>query len=243
MATKELQNVTKKKLVVLSGAGVSAESGLATFRGSNGLWEGYKIMEVASPEGWAKDYRTVLEFYNARRRNIASVLPNEAHKLLAEMEKEWEVSVITQNIDNLHEQAGSTQVIHLHGEITKACSSNQKRHVIDMGFGDILEGDVCEEGYQMRPFIVWFGEAVPLIESATEEVLDADVVLVIGTSLEVYPAAGLVNFARPEVPIYVIDPNPVTRKMQVTNKVIHIQKGGSEGMKEFVVVLNNKSIE
>lgn len=243
MATKELQNVTKKKLVVLSGAGISAESGVATFRGSNGLWEGYNIMEVASPEGWAKDYSTVLEFYNARRRNIASVLPNEAHTILVEMEKRWEVRIVTQNIDNLHEQAGSTQVMHLHGEITKACSSNGKRHVIDIGFGDIQEGDVCADGYQIRPYIVWFGEAVSLIEAAAEEVLEADVVLVIGTSLEVYPAAGLVNFVRPEVPIYVIDPNEVTHKMQVANKVVHIQKGGSEGMREFVELLNNRIID
>ncbi|PCJ64668.1 MAG: NAD-dependent protein deacylase [Bacteroidetes bacterium] len=228
----------KLKLVVLSGAGVSAESGIATFRDANGLWEGYDVMKVATPEGWARDYKMVLEFYNARRRGVADVKPNDAHLILAEMEKEYELNIVTQNIDNLHEQAGSSKVLHLHGEITKACSSNGKQHIHEIGFKDIKDGDIGADGCQIRPFIVWFGEDVPMIPLAAQLVSEADVVLVIGTSMEVYPAAGLVNYARLEVPIYVIDPKEVTHKMNVSNKVIHIKKGGSEGMREFRKVLN-----
>ena len=157
------------------------------------------------------------------------------------MEAEWDVNIVTQNIDNLHEQAGSNKVMHLHGEITKSCSSNSKNHVSDIGFNDIVEGEVCPDGYQLRPFIVWFGEDVPLISEAANLVSEADVVLVIGTSLEVYPAAGLVNFARPEVAIYVIDPGEVTHKMQVSNELVHIQKGGSEGMKEFIEMVKERA--
>lgn len=235
MSAKELQNKSPKKLklVVLSGAGVSAESGINTFRGAGGLWEGYNVRDVATPEAWHKDQELVLRFYNERRRDIAAVKPNDAHTILAELEETFDVKIITQNIDNLHEQGGSTDVLHLHGEITKACSSIGKKHVSDIEFEDINLGDKCPDGHQLRPFIVWFGEDVPLIPEAAKEVMQADVVLVIGTSLEVYPAAGLVNYARPEVPIFVIDPNEVTHKMQVPNEVIHIQKGGSEGMKEF----------
>lgn len=229
--------MSKKNLVVLSGAGISAESGIATFRGSGGLWEGYDIMEVATPEGWQKDYKLVLEFYNARRRNIADVKPNEAHNLLAELETKMNVSIITQNIDNLHEQAGSSSVMHLHGEITKACSSNGKNYVTDIGFEDIVDGQLCPDGHQMRPFIVWFGEDVPLIPQAAALMDTADIVLVIGTSLEVYPAAGLVNYAPASAPIYVIDPQEITHKMHVPNEVIHLQNGGSEGMREFVKLI------
>ncbi len=237
MAAKEPENSIKKKLVVLSGAGISAESGVATFRGSNGLWEGYDIMEVASPDGWAKDNQMVLDFYNARRQNITNVKPNKAHKILADLEKDFEVNIVTQNIDNLHEQGGSTQVLHLHGEITKACSSNMKRHIKDIGFTDIKHGDLCPDGYQLRPFIVWFGEDVPLISRASELVRSAEILLVIGTSLEVYPAAGLINYTQPNVTIYVIDPSNVIDKIQVSNKMIHIQKGGSEGMSELLEML------
>ena len=235
MSANELQNVSPKKLklVVLSGAGISAESGINTFRGAGGLWEGYDVRDVATPEAWSKDKELVLRFYNERRRDIAAVEPNDAHRILAELQDTFEVKIITQNIDNLHEQGGSQEVMHLHGEITKACSSVGKKHVKEIGFQDIKLGDKCPDGYQLRPFIVWFGEDVPLISEASKVVLDADIVLVIGTSLEVYPAAGLVNFAGAEVPIYVIDPNEVTHKMQVPNEVVHIQKGGGEGMREF----------
>ena len=239
MAAKDAQNRLEKKLVVLSGAGISAESGVATFRGSGGLWEGYDIREVATPEAWAADYKRVLEFYNARRRNISAVEPNKAHRLLAEMESWCDVQIVTQNIDNLHEQAGSTHVLHLHGEITKACSSKGKNHITEIGFEDIADGDVCPEGYQMRPFIVWFGEDVPNIEYAAQLVRTADVLLIIGTSLEVYPAAGLVNYLESHVPIYVIDPEPVQHKMAVPNTVTHIAKGGRDGMQEFMDLLKN----
>lgn len=228
----------KLKLVVLSGAGISAESGIATFRGAGGLWEGYDVRDVATPEAWHKDKELVLRFYNERRRGIAAVKPNAAHLILAEMEAELEVQVVTQNIDNLHEQAGSTRVLHLHGEITKACSSVGKKHVREVGFEDIELGDLCPDGHQERPFIVWFGEDVPLIPEAAQLVSAADIVLVIGTSLEVYPAAGLVNFSRPEVPIYVIDPSEIVHKMQVPNEVVHIPKGGSEGMQDFKRLLS-----
>ena len=230
---KELQNTSKKKLVVLSGAGISAESGISTFRGVGGLWEGYDVRDVATPEAWVKDQELVLRFYNERRRGIAAVQPNAAHQILAELQDSLDVKIITQNIDNLHEQAGSRDVMHLHGEITKACSSIGKKHIRDIGFEDINLGDKCPDGHQLRPFIVWFGEDVPLIPAAAAEVTTANIVLVIGTSLEVYPAAGLVNFAPGDVPVFVIDPNEVTHKMQVPNEVIHIQKGGSEGMREF----------
>ena len=232
-SANELQFVSKKKLVVLSGAGVSAESGIATFRGSGGFWEGYDIMKVASPEGWAKDFKNVLNFYNARRRNIAGVKPNAAHIILAELEEWFDVEVITQNIDNLHEQAGSSKVIHLHGEITKACSVERKNNVKDIGFQDILPGQLCKDGHQLRPFIVWFGEDVPLIPLAADIVGTADIVLVIGTSLEVYPAAGLVNFTSDEVPIYMIDPESLADKLPLGKKVIHIREKATYGMKEF----------
>jgi NAD-dependent deacetylase len=228
-----------KKVVVLTGAGISAESGVATFRGSGGLWEGYDIAEVATPQAWDKNYKLVLEFYNARRRNIAAVKPNEAHRALADMQQHYVVQIITQNIDNLHEQAGSTHVLHVHGEITKACSSNGKRHVQEIGFRDILDGETCTDGFQLRPFIVWFGEDVPLIPRAAELVSQADVLLIIGTSLEVYPANGLVNFAQSDIPIYVIDPDVLLHKISVPNKVVQIQKSASEGIIEFMTALKS----
>ena len=235
MCAKELQKTSAKKLklVVLSGAGISAESGINTFRGAGGLWEGYDVRDVATPQAWERDKELVLRFYNERRRDIAAVQPNTAHAILAELQEEYEVKIITQNIDNLHEKAGSHDVLHLHGEITKACSSVGNKYLHDIGFEDINLGDKCPNGHQIRPFIVWFGEDVPLIPAAVEQVSTADVVLVIGTSLEVYPAAGLVTIANPNVPIYVIDPNDITHKIDVPNEVIHIQKGGSEGRQEL----------
>jgi len=179
----------------------------------------------------------VLDFYNARRQNIANVKPNKAHKILADLEKDFEVNIVTQNIDNLHEQGGSTNVLHLHGEITKACSSNTKRHIKDIGFTDIKDGDLCPDGYQLRPLIVWFGEDVQLISRASELVRLSNILLVIGTSLEVYPAAGLIKDTQPNVPIYVIDPSDILDKIQVSNKMTHIQKRGSEGMSELLEIL------
>jgi NAD-dependent deacetylase len=223
----------KLKLVVLTGAGISAESGIPTFRGHNGLWEGYDIEEVATPNGWAKNYRLVLDFYNARRRKVAEVQANLAHKLLAELEEVCDVLIVTQNIDNLHEQAGSTQVLHLHGEITKACSSLTKGNVVDIGFDDIDDGDKSSDGSQLRPFIVWFGEDVPMISYAAEIVAEADILLIVGTSLEVYPAAGLVHYANRDIPVVVIDPNSPSGKISVSNAVEHLQYKATKGLPIF----------
>ena len=185
----------------------------------------------------------MLKFYNERRRGVASARHNAAHTILAELESVAEVQIITQNIDNLHEQAGSTHVMHLHGEITKACSSSAKRHVTEIGYRDIEVSELCPDGHQLRPFIVWFGEDVAMIPAAVEVVSQADVLLIIGTSLEVYPAASLVNYAPINTPVYVVDPNKVMSKIHVNNKVIHIQKGGSEGMKDFASLVFNRDFE
>ena len=205
----------KPKCVILSGAGISAESGISTFRDSGGLWENYDVMEVASIKGWYNNPELMLRFYNERRSQLEDVEPNEGHRIIAELERSFEVSVITQNVDNLHERAGSSSVIHLHGELTKACNAS-KTVVYDIGYRQINPEDKAEDGSQLRPFIVWFGEAVPMIEEAARLVSQADIVVVVGTSLQVYPAAGLVDYARPEVPIYLIDPNEVQSKRQVT---------------------------
>jgi NAD-dependent deacetylase len=198
-----------KHLVVLTGAGMSAESGLKTFRDQGGLWENYDVMEVASYDGWIKNKPLVLQFYNDRRRQLETAEPNQGHLGLAKLEKQFKVSIITQNVDNLHERAGSTSVLHLHGELTKARSTKDPSYIIDIGYSDIHMGDKCPQGGQLRPNIVWFGEAVPAIDEAVEIVSKADVFVVIGTSLNVYPAAGLIDFVSSEVPIYVIDPEPV----------------------------------
>ena len=195
----------KRKIVVLTGAGISAESGIATFRDSNGLWEGHDVMDVASPEGWLRNPALVLDFYNQRRRQALGVEPNAAHYGLAKLEKKYDVVIVTQNVDNLHERAGSTNVMHLHGELFKSRSTLDARLVYDMDGWEIKLGDKCEKGGQLRPHIVWFGEAVPLIETAAAEVGLADVFVVVGTSLVVYPAAGLIDFAADEIPKYVID--------------------------------------
>jgi NAD-dependent deacetylase len=197
----------KKKLVVLTGAGISAESGIPTFRGSNGLWEGHDVRTVASPEGWAKDRALVLEFYNQRRRQMVQCAPNAGHFALAELEKYFDVQIITQNIDNLHERAGSTKILHIHGEILKARSTLDPTLIYDLAGGkDIVIGDKCERGSQLRPDIVWFGEDVPLFRKAVEMSQEADIYLVVGTSLVVYPANTLVTYAPSEAPIYIIDP-------------------------------------
>lgn len=195
-----------KKLTILSGAGISAESGIQTFRDGDGLWENHNVTDVASPEGWRKDRALVLEFYNQRRRQLQEVQPNEAHKLVAELEKYFDVQIITQNIDDLHERAGSTKILHIHGELFKSCSSNNKRLVYEQK-GDINIGDKAEDGAQLRPFIVWFGEDVPLYQEAREMVKDSDILLVIGTSLQVYPAAGLIHDIKDDCLLIVINPN------------------------------------
>ncbi len=196
-----------KKLVVLTGAGISAESGLKTFRDSNGLWEGHDVMEVATPEGWAKNPELVLEFYNQRRRNLLEVQPNRAHEILAELEEHFDVTIITQNVDNLHERGGSSNVMHLHGELLKVrgIADNETVYEVDPINPDILLGDLCPKGSQLRPHVVWFGEPVPMIEPAIAEVEKADIFMVVGTSLVVYPAAGLLDFKRPNTPTFLVD--------------------------------------
>ncbi|MEL6970920.1 MAG: NAD-dependent deacylase [Bacteroidota bacterium] len=197
----------KEKIVVLTGAGISAESGIKTFRDAGGLWEGHDVMEVASPQGWRKNQELVLDFYNQRRRQLKEVKPNEAHHALVELEDRFDVSVITQNVDDLHRRAGSSKVIHLHGELRKV-RSTQFEHLIYDWEDDLTLNDRCERGYQLRPHIVWFGEAVPAMEVAVEEVYRADHILIVGTSMQVYPAAGLVGYAPPNASIYYVDPNP-----------------------------------
>ena len=196
-----------KRIVVLSGAGISAESGIRTFRDSGGLWEGQDVTEVASPEGWARNPELVLEFYNQRRKQAMEVAPNEAHLELARLEQDYEVTIITQNVDNLHERAGSTNVMHLHGELSKCRSTADESLVYDMDGWELKWGDVCEKGAQLRPHIVWFGEMVPMIEPAAKITSTADIFMIVGTSLQVYPAAGLINYTNPGIPKFLIDPN------------------------------------
>ncbi|WP_417354251.1 SIR2 family NAD-dependent protein deacylase [Flavobacterium sp.] len=218
----------KKKLVVLSGAGVSAESGIKTFRDAGGLWEGHNVMEVASPEGWRKNPALVLDFYNKRRQQLFEVVPNKAHTIIAELENHFDVTVITQNVDDLHERAGSTNVLHLHGELLKARSVNNEFDIVECT-GDINEGDLHTDGHQLRPHIVWFGEAVPAIPEAINIVEKADYLIIIGTSLQVYPAAGLIDYAKQTTPIYYIDPNPGSIP-SMHYYIENIQLTGSEGM-------------
>lgn len=223
-----------KKIVVLSGAGVSAESGLQTFRDSNGLWNEYKVEDVASIEGWYRDRALVLEFYNMRRRELQKVEPNDAHKIIASLEKQFDVCVVTQNVDNLHERAGSTHVIHLHGELTKACGERDKEYPIEIGYRDIKPGEKAPDGTQLRPFIVWFGEAVPMLETAAEEVSSADILIIIGTSLNVYPAAGLVHYTKADCKIYLIDPKPMPLSLR---NFTQIEEKATGGMKKLAAIL------
>ena len=228
----------KKKIVVLTGAGVSAESGITTFRDSNGLWENYKVEDVASIEGWYRDPVTVLDFYNARRAQLADVRPNEAHRAIAELENEYDVTVVTQNVDNLHERAGSTRIIHLHGELTKVRPENtcnemdgfSEAAVFDLGTDSISIGDLAPNGAQLRPHIVWFGEAVPKITAAIDAVEAADILLIVGTSLQVYPAAGLYAYAKSDTPIYIIDPNDVPVR---DGRITHMKEVATRGMETF----------
>lgn len=198
----------KKKLVVLTGAGISAESGIKTFRDADGLWEGHDVMEVASYDGWIRNKELVLDFYNQRRRQLHQVKPNLGHRVLAELEKDFDVHIITQNVDNLHEQAGSSKVLHLHGELLKVRSDFEpSKYILDWQ-SDLNVGDVDQDGIQLRPHIVWFGEMVPALEEGISIIQKADYVAVIGTSLQVYPAAGLMHYAEPDVQVFYIDPKP-----------------------------------
>lgn len=217
-----------KKLTILSGAGISAESGIQTFRDGDGLWENHNVTDVASPEGWRKDRALVLEFYNQRRRQLHEVEPNEAHKLLAELEKYFDVQIITQNIDDLHERAGSTKILHIHGELFKSCSCKNKRLIYEQK-GDINIGDKAEDGAQLRPFIVWFGEDVPLYHEAREMVKDSDILLVIGTSLQVYPAAGLIHDIKDDCLLIVINPNETG--FGYGERAVVIKETATKGMK------------
>ena len=235
----------KKKLVVLTGAGVSAESGVSTFRDSDGLWEQHKVEDVASIEGWYRNPALVLDFYNARRAQLAQVKPNAAHYAIAELEKEYDVTVITQNVDNLHERAGSTRLIHLHGELTKVRPENccnemdgfSEATVFDIGFDPIQIGDNAPNGAQLRPHIVWFGEAVPKINAAIDAVEAADIMLIVGTSLQVYPAASLYAYANAGTPIYIIDPKEL---MVRDARLVHIKDVATKGMEEFKNILKSK---
>ncbi|MCB0649277.1 MAG: NAD-dependent deacylase [Saprospiraceae bacterium] len=227
----------KKKIVVLSGAGISAESGIKTFRDHDGLWEGHDVMEVASYDGWLKNKKVVLDFYNARRRQLKEVLPNQAHVLLAELELEHEVTIITQNVDDLHERAGSTKIIHLHGQLLKVRGEHSPHESIDW-YDDLELGQKSPRGEQLRPDIVWFGEAVPKLEEAILKVGEADVVIIVGTSMQVYPAAGLVTVARPSAEIFYIDKNPnINHDLMRLSKLKVLKSGASEGMKEVLKML------
>jgi NAD-dependent deacetylase len=227
-----------KKLVILTGAGMSAESGISTFRDSNGLWNNYPVEQVATPEGFAANPQLVLDFYNHRRRELLTVEPNDGHKGLAMLEKHFEVHIITQNVDNLHERAGSTHVIHLHGELMKSCSVNDKDTPFDISpeQPDIHTGDKAPDGGQLRPYIVWFGEAVPKINEAIRYVESSDIFVVIGTSLNVYPAAGLLHYVKAGQPIFLIDPKPVSA---YRTDIEFIKTGASEGVKILTELLKS----
>lgn len=232
-----------KKVVILSGAGMSAESGLSTFRDSGGLWDTYPIEDVATPEGFVRDPSLVTRFYNEQRRQLNKVQPCRGHLLVADLEKRFNVTVITQNVDNLHERAGSTHVIHLHGELMKVTSSrepNNPRYIRTLSSRqcEVNPLDKAADGSPLRPFIVWFGEPVPKIENAVDETREADIFVVIGTSLNVYPAAGLLNYVGRDVSVYVIDPKPV-KGIHSGGRFLHIMKGATEGMQELTKLLND----
>lgn len=228
----------KKKIAVLTGAGVSAESGLGTYRDNGGLWDNYDPMEVASIEGWMRNPRLVLDFYNMQREHLENVRPNDAHRAIAALEDKYDVTVITQNVDNLHERAGSTKVLHLHGEATKVRPERgvydkdfSEAEVFDVGYSRVDIGDLAPNGEQLRPHIVFFGEAVPKIERAVDIVSEADIVLIVGTSLQVYPAAGLYRYAGMDTPIYIIDPKDVPIH---DHRIVHIKDVATSGMKSFL---------
>ncbi|MCG8524268.1 MAG: NAD-dependent deacylase [Pseudomonadales bacterium] len=217
---------------------MSAESGLKTFRDENGLWEGHDVMQVASPEGFAKNPDLVLEFYNQRRRQLLDVAPNQGHLALARLEQTFDVSIVTQNIDNLHEQAGSSHVVHLHGELLKVRSTRNENYILDWT-GDLVLGDSDENGHQLRPHIVWFGEMVPMLETAAQITQQAEILIIVGTSMQVYPAASLIHYAPSNTPIYFIDPRPNIRASDFENLTI-IPKTAAEGVPTLVEHLFNR---
>jgi NAD-dependent deacetylase len=219
----------KKKLVVLTGAGISAESGIKTFRDAEGLWEGHNVMDVATPEGWHKNPKLVIDFYNQRRQQLHEVQPNLGHQILAELENDFEVFIITQNVDNLHEKSGSSNVLHLHGELLKVRSTKNANYILDWET-DLNFGDFDDQGNQLRPHIVWFGEEVPALEEAVGIVENADILIVIGTSLQVYPAASLINFAKATIPVFYIDPKPA-EIYNLPNNIKVLATTGTKGIK------------
>ncbi len=221
----------KKNIAVLTGAGISAESGLKTFRDADGLWEGYRMENVATPEAWERDFRLVQAFYNDRRKNVLAAQPNAAHFALVKLQQAHQVTIITQNIDDLHERAGAKNVIHLHGIITKAQSSRYPHLVYDLKGDTINEGDFCEKGFQLRPHVVWFGEPVPMIEKGAQICAEADILIIVGTSLQVYPAAGLLYYAGKDTPVYVVDKNIPNINRQ---NLVTIEKPASVGLPELV---------
>ena len=225
-------------ITILSGAGMSAESGLSTFRDAGGLWEGHDVMEVASPQGWAKNPYLVNEFYNQRRRDLKNVKPNSAHLFLAELESNYNVQIITQNVDDLHERAGSTKVIHLHGELLKVRSTQYPELVYDWA-GDLSLTDLCERGHSLRPDIVWFGEGVPLMTPAAKLVSASQLVVIIGTSLQVYPAAGLMQYAPTSSPVIYIDPNPASASRDFGGQLHVIRKKATESLPELMEFIHN----
>lgn len=232
-----------KKLVFLTGAGMSVESGFKTFRGNDGLWENYPVEQIATHEGWVADPELVTNFYNNMRKKLYAAHPNEGHQLVAELEQTYEVTVVTQNVDNLHEKAGSSNVIHLHGELTKVCSSREpynEQYIQELTEEncEVAPGTKAGDGSLLRPFIVFFNESVPMIEPAAKAVMGADIFVIIGTSLNVYPAAGLIGWTKPDIPIYLIDPGAVSTNGNY--HVHHIMKGATEGMKELVELLKEK---
>lgn len=228
----------QKRIVVLTGAGMSADSGIRTFRGADGLWEGHDVMEVASPYGFAQNPALVLDFYNQRRRQLSEVVPNPGHEVLVDLEQHFNVSIITQNVDDLHERAGSSHIIHLHGELLKVRSTGDETMVLEWK-KDLNIGDTCPKGYQLRPHIVWFGEEVPLLTEASRITESADILIIIGTSMQVYPAAGLLNFARQGIPIYFIDPKPNINTSYYENLTV-IENTAAKGVPTLVTRLIHK---
>ena len=218
-----------KKIIVLSGAGISAESGISTFRDSGGLWEQHRVEDVATYEGWLRNQKLVLDFYNQRRKQLYEVTPNAGHYELVRLEQKYDVHIITQNVDDLHERAGSKNILHLHGELKKARSTVNDRYIVEINGWELNEGMLCPQGGQLRPHIVWFGEAVPMIEPAIELCLQADCLIVVGTSLNVYPAAGLINYIPPHTPVYLVDPNDV---QTYASNVTYIKEPASTGLKK-----------
>lgn len=224
----------RKKIVVLTGAGISAESGINTFRDAGGLWEGHDVMEVASPQGWAKDMDLVLEFYNLRRQQLKEVTFNEGHAALVKLEEYHDVVVITQNVDDLHERAGSNTIIHLHGELKKVRSVEDENIISEID-GVIKRGDLAKDGHQLRPHIVWFGEMVPMLDTAAKELLEAEIVIIIGTSMQVYPAAGLVAYAPPYAQIIYIDPRPtISHELKIAKNLTVIEATATQGVPRVV---------